>query len=210
MARLGATRITPVMKGDASKDIEVQFVNWSSNTLWPALLSGGSRDNNNSSGEENNDQNTTTRQDDATKTNQQDSSTEQPLKWDSLTDNADGLLRPVVKDKSDHVPLAEYRRNKRKAKRAARLKARAADLMENDEDRLNASLVDLEDLGSAMAKGKASVSEEIAVKPSDRPEMVTPMQRKALTKEGYSIIGKKLFGGGCFFLVFLRYRYVRD
>ena len=118
-----------------------------------------------------------------------------------MTDNADGLLRPVVKDKSDHVPLAEYRRNKRKAKRAARLKARAADLMENDEDRLNASLVDLEDLGSAMAKGKASVSEEIAVKPSDRPEMVTPMQRKALTKEGYSIIGKKLFGGDSVFVL---------
>ena len=62
-------------------------------------------------------------------------------------------------------------------------------------------LVDLEDLGSAMAKGKASVSEEIAVKPSDRPEMVTPMQRKALTKEGYSIIGKKLFGGDSVFVL---------
>ena len=109
------------------------------------------------------------------------------VKWESLEDS--GLLRPVRRNTNDHIPLAQYRRNKRKAKRAARIKARAADVIENDEDRLNASLVDLEDLGSVMVKGKASVMEEIAAKPIDRPEMVTPMQRKALTKEGYSIIG---------------------
>ena len=41
----------------------------------------------------------------------------------------------------DHVPLNEHRRNKRKAKRAARLQQRAADTMETDEDRLNSALV---------------------------------------------------------------------
>ena len=41
----------------------------------------------------------------------------------------------------DHVPLNEHRRNKRKAKRAARLQQRAVDTMETDEDRLNSALV---------------------------------------------------------------------
>ena len=41
-----------------------------------------------------------------------------------------------------------------------------------------------------MASGKAKVAkEELAVAPEDRPEMVTPLQRKSLEKEGYDIIG---------------------
>lgn len=181
MERLGAKRLTPVVKGDASSDIEVQFLQWSENKLWPAIsqlygitnngiLATNSDFKNIIAGGKHRKEETTN-----------------AVKWESLEDS--GLLRPVRRNTNDHIPLAQYRRNKRKAKRAARIKARAADVIENDEDRLNASLVDLEDLGSVMVKGKASVMEEIAAKPIDRPEMVTPMQRKALTKEGYSIIG---------------------
>ena len=186
MERLGAKRLTPVVKGDASKDIEVQFVQWSHTKLWPAL-----RRHRNGAAAEDVERTVPSEHtaSAATAAATTATATTEPLKWESLADDTDGLLRPVVRDVKDHVPLAEYRRNNRKAKRAARLKARAADLVENDEDRLNASLVDLEDLGSAMKEGKQTVSEEIAAKPSERPEMVTPMQRKALTKEGYSIIG---------------------
>lgn len=47
-------------------------------------------------------------------------------------------------------------------------------------------MLDMEDLGTAMNNGK-DVSEGKA--PAVAREMVTPMQRKALTKEGYKIIG---------------------
>ena len=48
--------------------------------------------------------------------------------------------------------------------------------------------VDLEDLGVVVSTGKAEVAKE-ELAPKDRPEMVTPLQRKSLEKEGYDIIG---------------------
>ena len=50
---------------------------------------------------------------------------------------------------------------------------------------------DLEDLGSAMAAAKLEKEAEAAVASGAKPppEMLTPAQRKALTKEGYQLIG---------------------
>lgn len=54
-------------------------------------------------------------------------------------------------------------------------------------------MVDLEDLGSTMAASSAhvdSISRSlVSTDPASRPEMVTPLQRQSLTKEGYKIIG---------------------
>ena len=57
------------------------------------------------------------------------------------------------------------------------------DISEEDE-----GLVDLEDLGSMMAKVKAK-SNEKATKDGKPKEMITPLLRKSLTKQGYKLIG---------------------
>ena len=57
------------------------------------------------------------------------------------------------------------------------------DISEEDE-----GLVDLEDLGSMMAKVKAK-SNEKAPKDGKPKEMITPLLRKSLTKQGYKLIG---------------------
>ncbi len=150
----------------------MQFLKWSRDQLWPALLPSTPSSSTSSS---------------STSTTSTISSKD-TLSWDELTSDSKGLLRPVVTPMADRVPLAQHRRNKRKAKREARLRART-EVVETDEDRLNASLVDVEDLAVTMAAGKAAVKEEIHINPEKRPEMVTPLQRKALTKEGYDIIG---------------------
>ena len=157
----------------------MQFLQWTREDLLPALhqLCGSSTTSSSTSSSSS-----------STTTTQQQQQ-QQPLKWDDLTSNDSGLLRPVVTPMENRVSLAQHRRNKRKAKRAARLQARAVDLQETEEDKLNASLVDVEDLAATMAAGKQKVMEKIHEKPSERPEMVTPLQRKALTKEGYDIIG---------------------
>jgi hypothetical protein len=56
-----------------------------------------------------------------------------------------------------------------------------------DEEGNSSSVVDLEDIGSVMSSAeKAAAAAATATQPR---EMVTPLQRKALTKEGYKIIG---------------------
>eukprot|EP00730_Choanoeca_flexa_P016974 TRINITY_DN8112_c0_g1_i1.p1 TRINITY_DN8112_c0_g1~~TRINITY_DN8112_c0_g1_i1.p1 ORF type:complete len:750 (+),score=171.27 TRINITY_DN8112_c0_g1_i1:269-2251(+) len=58
------------------------------------------------------------------------------------------------------------------------------------EEEGNDGVMDLEDLGNAMVKGKASrEKEEKAFKSGEAREMITPQLRKALTKQGYKLIG---------------------
>ena len=54
-----------------------------------------------------------------------------------------------------------------------------SDVSEEEED----DLVDLEDLGKVMKKGKKGGG------PSEPKEMITPLLRKSLTKQGYKLIG---------------------
>jgi hypothetical protein len=67
----------------------------------------------------------------------------------------------------------------------------ALEEVDSDGDSGSDGVVDMEDLGTAMAKARAATAVDAA--PSDprlnTREMVTPSQRKALTKEGYKIIG---------------------
>eukprot|EP00611_Tribonema_gayanum_P027634 TRINITY_DN6894_c0_g1_i1.p1 TRINITY_DN6894_c0_g1~~TRINITY_DN6894_c0_g1_i1.p1 ORF type:complete len:716 (+),score=153.21 TRINITY_DN6894_c0_g1_i1:109-2256(+) len=61
----------------------------------------------------------------------------------------------------------------------------------NDEyllDEAGSNVLDLEDLGTTMKSAKAEAQGGAGEGPTGR-EMVTPLQRKALTKEGYKIIG---------------------
>jgi hypothetical protein len=65
---LGARRLVKSARGDCSKDVEVQFVRWCKEELWPAIQNG---ENKVSSGA--------------------------IMKWDDLVNDKEGMLRPVVK-----------------------------------------------------------------------------------------------------------------
>merc|ERR1712179_258732 len=58
---------------------------------------------------------------------------------------------------------------------------------EGDESEEEEDIMDLEDIGKVIKKGK--IKEKPNVKTGDPKEMVTPMLRKSLTKQGYKIIG---------------------
>merc|ERR1712013_621744 len=60
--------------------------------------------------------------------------------------------------------------------------ASEGDISEEEDD-----IMDLEDIGKVIKKGKTR--EKSNVKTGDPKEMVTPMLRKSLTKQGYKIIG---------------------
>jgi len=57
---------------------------------------------------------------------------------------------------------------------------------EAEEEEENDGLVDLEDLGAVLSKGKNAAAK---LKSGEPKEMVTPSLRKSLTKQGYKIIG---------------------
>jgi len=58
---------------------------------------------------------------------------------------------------------------------------------EGDESEEEDDIMDLEDIGKVIKKGKTKENQN--VKTGDPKEMVTPMLRKSLTKQGYKIIG---------------------
>lgn len=65
---------------------------------------------------------------------------------------------------------------------------------EEEEETADGDLLDLEDIGSAMRKQKLIEKQNKAIADSEEDrnggrEMVTKLQRRALTKEGYRIIG---------------------
>jgi tRNA wybutosine-synthesizing protein 1 len=58
---------------------------------------------------------------------------------------------------------------------------------ERKEEKMNNGLVDLEDIGSVVQKARKKIKEE--KNNGELKEMVTPELRKALTKQGYKLIG---------------------
>lgn len=108
---------------------------------------------------------------------------------------------PVKAGNKEWLSQKEFRRQKR-AKKAEAAAANGESVELNEEDMMNdqflvdefsddeeqnvqnanddSGMVDVEDIGKSMKESEAA---------SKSREMVTPMQRKALTKEGYKIIG---------------------
>jgi len=72
---LGARRLVRSARGDCSKDVEVQFVQWCKEELWPAIQSRNG----------------------TTKLSSGSASGSATMKWDDLVSDKEGMLRPVVK-----------------------------------------------------------------------------------------------------------------
>ena len=97
-------------------------------------------------------------------------------------------------EKPERLSQKQYRRNKRLAAKAStdyQEEDRINDTLVSDSDEEEASpqepdVTDLEDMGEVMAASKKNQKLDAAGIPR---EMVTPLQRRALTKEGYRIIG---------------------
>ncbi|RLN51398.1 hypothetical protein BBJ29_000669 [Phytophthora kernoviae] len=114
---------------------------------------------------------------------------------------SDSPVKTAQSNKKEWLSQKEFRRQKR-AKKAQEAAANGESVELNEEDMMNeqflvdefsddeeqstqnanddSGMVDVEDIGKSMKESEAA---------SKSREMVTPMQRKALTKEGYKIIG---------------------
>ncbi|OQR86498.1 tRNA wybutosine-synthesizing protein [Achlya hypogyna] len=111
----------------------------------------------------------------------------------SLCEQYGALSAP--KDAKEWVSQKEFRRQKRKEKAIA-AGEHDEEVMITDEDRMNEIVLDDDDDETPAPKGDGVVDVEdlgVVMKESEAAalnrEMVTPLQRKALTKEGYKIIG---------------------
>jgi tRNA wybutosine-synthesizing protein 1 len=184
--KLGATALVPYSRGDDQTNLQDRFRVWSQRVL--AALTGG------------HDGDGVDDDDDETSSVMSSSTVATSM---SMASTVNGVKRP---------PRKEYQRQQRAAKKAAEAEANGGSLLE-EEDRINATfvnyegdsdeedaadkaaaakaalavgtdeeMVDMEDLGSVIKAGQEGAGKKGL-------EMVTTLQRQALTKEGYKIIG---------------------